>query len=68
MSWANAYCTFMSPRTPIPSASLSVDSRTRSSSVRPSVTGGSVQELSPEWMPASSMCSMIPPRYISTPS
>jgi carbamoyl-phosphate synthase large subunit len=23
---------------------------------------------SPEWMPASSMCSMIPPRYISVPS
>ncbi len=23
--------------------------------------GGTTQELSPEWMPASSMCSMMPP-------
>ena len=34
----------------------------------PSVTGGSTQAESPEWMPASSMCSMTPPRNISSPS
>ena len=68
MSWARANCTFIRPRTPMPWASLRVDSRTRSSSPAPRVTGGSVHEESPEWMPASSMCSMIPPRYISVPS
>ena len=52
----------------MPWASLSVDSRTRSSSAAPRVTGGSVHEESPEWMPASSMCSMMPPRYMSVPS
>jgi hypothetical protein len=31
-------------------------------SARPSVIGGSAQAESPEWMPASSMCSMIPAR------
>ena len=31
----------------------------------PSVIGGSAQAESPEWMPASSMCSMTPPRYSS---
>ena len=67
-SWARANWTFMRPRTPIPWASFSVASRTRSSSSSPSVTGGRVQAESPEWIPASSMCSMIPPRYISSPS
>jgi hypothetical protein len=28
---------------------------------RPNVTGGSAQAESPEWMPASSMCSITPP-------
>ena len=68
MSWARANWTFIRPRTPMPCASLRVDTRTRSSSLSPRVTGGSVHDESPEWMPASSMCSMIPPRYISTPS
>ncbi len=39
-SLTRAYCTFMSPRTPIPRASSSVDSRIRSSSAFESVTGG----------------------------
>ena len=38
------------------------DARTRSISSRPSVIGGSTQAESPEWMPASSMCSITPPR------
>ena len=46
----------------------SVDSRIRSSSDVDSVTGGSVHAESPEWMPASSMCSMTPPRNSSVPS
>ena len=33
-----------------------------------SVTGGSTHAESPEWMPASSMCSMTPPRNSSVPS
>ena len=47
--------------TPMPWAIASVARRTFSMSLRPSVTGGSAQAESPEWMPASSMCSMIPP-------
>ena len=38
------------------------------SPLRPRVTGGSAQAESPEWMPASSMCSMTPPMYTSVPS
>lgn len=68
MSWASANCTFIKPRTPIPSARRRVDSRTRSISARPRVIGGSTHAESPEWMPASSMCSMIAPTYISWPS
>ena len=30
--------------------------------------GGSEQALSPEWMPASSMCSMMPAMNVSVPS
>ena len=37
-------------------------------SASPSETGGSTQELSPEWMPASSMCSMMPAISTSSPS
>ena len=59
---ASAYCTLSSPRTPTPRAIASVDSRIRSMSPRPSVIGGSAQAESPEWMPASSMCSITPPR------
>ena len=58
----SAYCTFSSPRTPTPSAISRVATRTWSMVVLPSVTGGSAQAESPEWMPASSMCSITPPR------
>ena len=34
----------------------------------PSECGGSTQALSPEWMPASSTCCMIPPTQTSSPS
>ena len=33
-----------------------------SDAVAPSVIGGNAHAESPEWMPASSMCSMMPPR------
>ena len=65
---ARAYCTFSRPRTPTPAAMASVDSRIRAMYSLPSVIGGSAQAESPEWMPASSMCSMTPPRYSSCPS
>ena len=45
----------------MPCAMASVARRTDSMSLRPNVTGGSAHAESPEWMPASSMCSMIPP-------
>ena len=60
-----ANCTLSRPFTPMPRAMPSVASRTRSISARPRVTGGRVQLESPEWMPASSMCSMTPPMYSS---
>ena len=63
-----AYWTFSSPRTPTPSAILRVAARTWSMVPLPSVIGGSAQAESPEWMPASSMCSITPPRYSSVPS
>ena len=37
-------------------------------SARPRVIGGSAHAESPEWMPASSMCSITPPRNSSVPS
>ena len=52
----------------MPCAMASVARRTDSMSLRPNVTGGSAHAESPEWMPASSMCSMIPPMYTSVPS
>lgn len=45
----------------MPLAMASVARRTAAMSVRPSVTGGSAHAESPEWMPASSMCSITPP-------
>ncbi len=51
-----------SPRTPTPCAIASVASRIRPISSLPRVIGGSAQDESPEWMPASSMCSITPPR------
>ena len=59
---ASAYCTFSRPRTPTPAAMASVAARICAMSLRPMVIGGSAQAESPEWMPASSMCSMTPPR------
>jgi hypothetical protein len=64
----SAYCTLSSPRTPTPSAMAAVERRIRSTSSRPSVIGGSAQAESPECTPASSMCSITPPRYSSEPS
>ena len=43
-------------------AIASVLARTASMSRRPRVIGGSTHAESPEWMPASSMCSITPPR------
>ena len=65
---ASAYWTFSSPWTPTPRAMASVDSRIRAISLRPRVIGGSAHAESPEWMPASSMCSITPPRNSSSPS
>ncbi len=48
-----------------PRAIASVEVRIRSSSAAETVIGGSAHAESPEWMPASSMCSITPPRYIS---
>jgi hypothetical protein len=62
MSSFIAYWTLSRPRTPTPRAMASVDSRMRLMSLAPSVIGGSAQAESPEWMPASSMCSITPPR------
>src|SRR5664279_1960504 len=63
-----AYCTFINPLTP--SASASFFDWTASSAIvaSDSECGGSEQALSPEWMPASSMCSMIPQTKTSVPS
>ena len=58
----SAYWTFISPRTPSRRARATVDSRTVASSAPPSVIGGSAHDESPECTPASSMCSMTPPR------
>ena len=57
MSSLIAYWTFISPRTPIRSASFSVALRILSRSSEPRVIGGSAQAESPEWMPASSVAS-----------
>jgi hypothetical protein len=68
MSSLIAYWTLISPRTPIRAASFSVADRIFSRSAEPSVIGGRAQAESPEWIPASSMCSMTPPRKRSVPS
>ena len=59
-AWANWM--LIKPRTPTPRAIASVEQRIRSTTSAPSVIGGKAQAESPEWMPASSMCSMTPPR------
>ena len=53
---------FSRPRTPTPRAIASVEYRISSITSLPSVIGGNAQAESPEWMPASSMCSITPPR------
>ena len=63
-----AYWTFSRPTTPRPSAMPLVASRIWSSISWPSECGGSTQAESPEWMPASSTCCMIPPIQTSSPS
>ena len=45
-----------------------VAARISSSISWPSECGGSTQAESPEWMPASSTCCMIPPIQTSSPS
>ncbi len=67
-SLTSAYWTLSRPRTPTPLAMASVERRMRAISVSLSDTGGSTHAESPEWMPASSMCSMTPPRNSSSPS
>jgi len=62
MSSLMAYWTFTRPRTPIRAARFSVAARIFSRSAEPSVIGGRAEAESPEWIPASSMCSMTPPR------
>ncbi len=62
MSPASANWMLIRPRTPTPFAMPSVEARRRLMSKPPRVIGGRAQAESPEWMPASSMCSMTPPR------
>ena len=62
MSSLRAYWTLSNPHTPTPCAIASVYARTLAMSAEASVIGGSAHAESPEWIPASSMCSMIPPR------
>src|SRR4051794_29029498 len=55
-----AYCTFISPRTRRALAKALVWSLRRWTISLDSEYGGRAQAESPEWMPASSMCSMTP--------
>ncbi len=63
-----AYCTFISPPTLSASASARVCRSSSAMVVGVSECGGSAQAESPEWMPASSMCSMMPAMNVSLPS
>ena len=65
---STANCTLRRPTTPRPSAIPAVCSRMRVSIASPSECGGSAQAESPEWMPASSTCCMMPPIHTSSPS
>ena len=58
----------MTPRTPAASASRVVYSRMVSCSGSESEKGGSTHTLSPEWIPAGSTCSMMPPMTQRSPS
>ena len=63
-----ASCRLIRPRTSSRSASLRVMRSTSSSSSSDSVAGGIWHEESPEWIPASSMCSITAPMKTSVPS
>ncbi len=63
-----AYCTFISPPTLSASASARVCRSSSAIVLSSSECGGSAQAQSPEWMPASSMCSMMPAMKVSLPS
>ena len=63
-----AYWMLISPSVPSASAMPRVVSRISSSISGPSECGGSTQALSPEWMPASSTCCMMPPIQTPRPS
>ena len=56
-----ANCTLMSPRTPRRTANARVTPRSRSTVRFENEKGGMHADESPEWMPASSMCSSTPP-------
>ncbi len=60
--------TFMSPTTLSARASLRVSSRRSACISRVRLMGGSEQPESPEWTPACSTCSMMPPMRTSSPS
>ena len=62
VSPASANWMLIRPRTPTPRAIASVEVRIRSTTSAPRVIGGSAQAESPECTPASSMCSITPPR------
>ncbi len=63
-----ANCTFMRPTTPSSRAS-SMDCRSISATVSGArLNGGSAHAESPEWIPASSMCSITPATTTSLPS
>ena len=63
-----ANCTFISPRTPRARASASVWRVSSATTSSVSEWTGSEQALSPEWMPASSICSMMPATKAVVPS
>ncbi len=63
-----AYCTFIKPPT-FSANAIAVVCRSSSAMISgESERGGSEQAESPEWMPASSMCSMMPAMNTSCPS
>ena len=63
-----AYCTFISPPTLSALASATVCRSISAMVAAESECGGSEQAESPEWMPASSMCSITPQTKTSLPS
>ncbi len=63
-----AYCTFIRPPTFSALASAFVWRSSSSTISLESVCTGSEQAESPEWMPASSICSMMPETKTSLPS